>query len=320
MLLKWTLKSSGRSLITGLLKLVCRFFRFALRCVTRRAFVVRVTVEAAFIVSFLVPVYSQYRNPSDGGDSKMIKKTGVPQINLIEQIPKEYVNRYNRWKTMLLSVESGRQLWIKYAENPAYRLTIVVSKDKKQGASVEAHQWENGKLVGLTIILGSQINHGVPGNILYYPVLGSLSFIKDEDNYSGSDVLAAAKFAHELGHVANAAQSDTTTFQLQNELSPIFGERFLRNGHDPSDPLLAELVKRMGGTPEQIKLEREVWAETYALRFLMDKLKTKQIPSLLKRVRRSVISKFNLYPPPLRATWNSLTAAALQSEDLSLLK
>jgi hypothetical protein len=264
---------------------------------------------AVFMAAISLPVTAQYWN-SCNCESTTDKKTDVSPVHLVERIPDRYRERYNRWKTMLRSVESGRQLWTKYAENPAFRLTIVVSKSKKQGANVNNYQWENRKLVGITINLGSQLDYGIPGDVLYYPVLGSLGSVKEDWVNNGSDILAAAKFAHEFGHIEHADQTDGAVFQLQNDLSQIFTDRFLKNGHNAADPVLAELAGRMGGIPTQIKLERENWAETYALRYLMDKLETKKIPVLLKQVRQSIQSKFGLYSPPLRASWSNLTSYA----------
>jgi len=76
--------------------------------------------------------------------------------NLVEQIPGEYRERYEKWKTTFLSVGAGRRLWSKYAGDPGFRLTIVVSKSLGQNARVVTgdYRWYGGRLVAATIFLG----------------------------------------------------------------------------------------------------------------------------------------------------------------------
>src|SRR5215204_1972956 len=130
MLVKRALKSSRKAFINSLLKLVHRCFRFAPGRRRRRSFI-ECAAAAALMAAFSVSVYPQYQKASNF-DSRTIKKQEVSPVHLVEQIPKRYIERYNRWKAIMLSVETGRELWEKYAENPAFRLTIIVSKDKKQ--------------------------------------------------------------------------------------------------------------------------------------------------------------------------------------------
>jgi hypothetical protein len=310
MLAKPTIKSSSNSFIASISALSCGFFRFAPGSSLKKLLLARLLAGTVLFVSFSILVYPQSPNSFVGKTATLNKQNETN--HLVEQIPKKFLERYNRWKEALLSVESGRRLWVKYAENPDFRLTIILTKDENQGAKVDDYQWENGKLVGVTINLGSQLDCGFP-SMVNYPVLGSLAYIKEEWRTNGNEILAAAKFAHELGHVEHAASSNAEIYKLQNELSPIYAKRFLSNGHNQTDPVLKALATQMGGVPAQIKIERENWAETYALRYLLDKLKTKKLPELLKRVRKSIQSKFNLYSLPLQAAWSDLTSSGWET-------
>src|SRR5215218_6900754 len=123
MLVKRALKSSRKAFINSLLKLVYGCFRFAPGRRRRgRSFIECAAAAAALMAAFSVPVYPQYQKASNF-DSRTIKKQDVSPVHLVEQIPKRYIERYNRWKAIMLSVETGRELWGKYAENPAFRLT-----------------------------------------------------------------------------------------------------------------------------------------------------------------------------------------------------
>ena len=226
----------------------------------------------------------QYRNSVNGEAAAFIKQK--TPVTLVEIVPKQYSERYGKWKKELLSVEYGRRLWAKYAENPGFRLIVIVSKKEHQGAKVDDYVWEKGKLVGVTITLGYQLDNGFPSTVKY-PVLGSLSSVKKESNPEDNEVLAAAKFAHELGHVEHAAL-EGVNFQLQNQLAQIYIERFLSNGRNMTDPKLEELAERMGGLPVEIKNERENRAEVFALSYLLDRLETKQERKLLKNVEKSL--------------------------------
>ena len=250
--------------------------------------VYRLFSSAALIVSFSIVICPQYRNTLTGKAAPHIEQK--PPVSLIEFVPKQYSERYNRWKKELLSVEYGRRLWANYAENPAFRLIIVVSKKEHQGAKVDDYLWEKGKLVGVTVTLGYQLDSGFPSTIKY-PVLGSLTAVRKESSSADNEVLAAAKFAHELGHVEHAAL-EGVSFQLQNQLAQTYVERFLSNGHNATDPLLEELAARMGGLPVEIKSEREIRAEVFALRYLLERLETKAERKLLKKVEKSLEPKY----------------------------
>jgi len=228
--------------------------------------------------------------------------------NLKEQIPGQYRGRYDRWKAALLSADIGRQLWLGYACNPAFRLTVVVSESLDRGGKIKLddYQWDEGGLTAATIILGHRLDRGYAEPV-YYPVLSSLFYLRfgwgagEPDN-----ILAAAKFAHEFGHVDQAAKADPARFRLQNELSKVYASRFRSNGFDAGDPELLELAAQMGGEPTTLKGQREYWAETYALRYLLSRLRPGKRRALLRSVRKSLASESSLYYLPSRTEWQTL--------------
>jgi hypothetical protein len=291
MLGRRALKSSRLSCFPGLLTWSRRLYRFAIRYSQKNKFLTadRLSLSAAFIISFSAVIYPQAGTSLRRGTEPFNNYRKA--VYLTEQIPKSYLGRYNKWKAALLSVDSGRKLWQKYAENPSFRLTITISKEENQGAKVDSYLWDAGKLAGATITLGSQLDYGFP-NQFDYPVLGSLESVREGWGITGDDILAAAKFAHELGHLEHAS-SDSANFQIQNQLAPIYVKRFLSNGLNPTDPVLKKLAERMTGVPLKIKCARENYAEIHALRYLLEKLKTKKHRKLMRTVWQSIQPEFD---------------------------
>jgi hypothetical protein len=170
---------------------------------------------------------------------------------------------------------------------------------------VEDYEWDAGKLVGATITLGSEINSGYPGQ-QYYPVLGGFAFTRQPWEERPDYILAAAKIAHEFGHIDHIANSNGDDFQMQNELSEVYVTKLKSNGYDVNDPVLKELAGRIGGIPEEINGQREFWAETYSLHFLLEKLSDWERRQLLKSVRRS-LETAGSYATPSQSEWTRLT-------------
>ena len=204
------------------------------------------------------PTVSIVETPRDGG--------------IREEIPNKYLERYDRWKTELLSTEFGRKQWEAYANNSGFVLTIKMSGDKGKGAGTDNFQWDNkGNFVGATITLGNQIDDGYP-NPIYYPVLNSLS--ADQSSYLISGrILAATKLSHELGHVAQAATANQAVIEKQSKLIPEYTSIFLKNGHNTRDEKLVELAEEIGGTPIEIWESREYWSEVTAMKYLSERIK-----------------------------------------------
>jgi hypothetical protein len=222
----------------------------------------------------------------DPSDNKVLTTvTRYPGTNLVEFVPPQYLERYNQWKKMFLSTPIGRRLWLRFAVNPGFKLTIVVVKTLGHGAKVDSYEWSEGQLAGATIILGSELGNGYPSEP-YYPVLVSLSQTNQSATYIEGDVLAAAKIAHEFGHLSLTASADSTTYQLQNRLARLYYMQFVSNGFNAKDPALVELARRSGGRPEELHERREYWAESYALRYLQEKLSAKCRRRLLSQLRK----------------------------------
>src|ERR1044072_6373532 len=79
------------------------------------------------IISSPAPAFSRANNTSA---SEAVAVTDPSRcITPHKQKPKKYRGRYARWKATFLSADIGRQLWIRYACNPAFRLTIIISDD-----------------------------------------------------------------------------------------------------------------------------------------------------------------------------------------------
>jgi len=262
----------------------------ALGCAPREVASLWTTLSlgAALVISFPGLIYSY-----PGRDTATFN-TPAESGNRVEIVPIEYRKRFNKWKATFLSAGTGRSLWLKYADSPTFHLTITVAKSEGRGARVAGYQWKDGKLVAATIILGHQLDRGYPSSY-YYPVLSALALFQDAADTSSSDILAAAKIAHEFGHINLAANTDPATFQLQNELSPVYVSHFMSNGRSVEDPQLIELAIRMGGTPEVLMAQRELGAETWALRYLLERLATNRRRKLLKLVRKSLEGNPALY-------------------------
>ena len=205
-----------------------------------------------------------------------------------EVIPGKYRERYRSWKQEFLSTELGRREWETYEHNARFALTITVSNDDPQGAGTGSYKWDDaGHLVAATITLGSRINEGYP-NPIYYPVMSSLLPLTGSYG-SGGSVLAAAKIAHEFGHIKQALSVDGGLYRLQNQLMPTYNEILLGNGRNVQDPRLVELARRMGGTPVSIWENREYWGEVNAMRFLRERITDQdEQRALCMRVRRAV--------------------------------
>lgn len=212
---------------------------------------------------------------------------------LVETIPAKYRERYLAWKNDLLSTESGRAQWEAYTSNSDFTLTVAISDDDRHGAGTGSYKWDDaGQLVAATITLGSRIDEGYP-NPIYYPVMYSLSPLSESFPVEGN-VLAAAKIAHELGHIKQAASTGGELYRLQNQLMPVYNQTLLSNGLNTRDKRLTELARKIGGTPVQIWENREYWGEVNAMLYLRERFKNEeQQRALCTRVRRTV----ELYAP-----------------------
>lgn len=197
------------------------------------------------------------KTPTDGG--------------IREDIPVKYQQKYQKWKVELMASDYGRQQWEKYSSNKNFILTITVSSKEGQGAGTGEYKWnDEGELVEATITLGTKLEKGFP-NPIYFPVMNSLSGYNESYEISGN-IVAAAKFAHEFGHVNSTSKTSSKVFRLQNTLMPTYNKILLDNGYNVRDQRLLDLVAQMGGTPVEIWENREYWGETNAMRYLLDRI------------------------------------------------
>jgi hypothetical protein len=206
-----------------------------------------------------------------------------------EEIPDKYRERYLAWRSEFLATETGRRQWSTYAQSTGFTLTITISKERKQGAMTGKYKWnDSGELIAATITLGNQIDEGYPDPI-YYPVMNSLRLGQGSKLFGGN-LLAAAKIAHEFGHVNRASSADGKLYQLQNQLMPIYKRIFLNNGHNVDDPRLKNLAIQMGGTSLEIWEDREYWGEANAMLFLRDRIsKQRSRCVIFSKIRQSVV-------------------------------
>jgi YD repeat-containing protein len=203
-------------------------------------------------------------------------------------VPDKYKQSYRQWKNEFLAAETGRKQWELFEQNPNFTLTIAVTNEDKNGAGTSKYKWDDsGTLIGATITLGSHIDEGYP-NPIYYPVMNSLSQCKLSYGVSGN-ILAAAKIAHEFGHVKRMTITDGAVYRLQVQLIPMYNKILLSNGYNTSDPRLLELARQMGGTPVELWEDREYWGEANAMLYLRDRItKESEQRALFTRILRTV--------------------------------
>jgi hypothetical protein len=248
---------------------------------------VRETTRAVITSESLPPLIAEYHgaiaNSSTPVGSLPLSDSG----GIREQVPAKYAARYQHWKQEFLSTEIGRQQWASYQNNPSFTLTLVITRDNPEGGNTGNYKWnEEGKLVAATITLGCRLDAGVP-NPVYFPVMNSL--LSTETRYIRGETLAAAKIAHEFGHVNRTAKGDPVLYQLQTQLVPQYNRIFLSNGRDSRDPRLVDLERRMGATPVEIWEDREYWGETNAMLYLRDRFADDGFRCLLfGRIKHSI--------------------------------
>lgn len=238
-------------------------------------------------VIYGAPDVKAYHAHIDADSEPVIVKRPIDG-GIREIVSSKLREKYQKWKTELLATEFGKREWDKYAANKNFILTITISDKEGQGAGSGKYKWdETGALVGATITLGDKIDKGYP-NPTYFPVMNSL-FLNDSSRRVEGEILAAAKIAHEFGHVNLTGKTNSQLFQLQNKLMPVYNEILLENGYKTNDPRLAALEAQMGGTPVQIWENREYWGEANALNYLLDRINKENFYCLvMKKIKHNV--------------------------------
>ena len=219
-------------------------------------------------------------------DNHMVSATDVAGIR--EVIPDKYQKRYDEWKTEFLSTDIGKAQWEMYAHHPRLVLTITITSSNREGAGSGKYKWnEAGELVSATITLGNHIDQGFPTSV-YYPVMNALEPFESSKLISGN-TLAAAKLAHEFGHIMKISSTRQELYTLQVQLVPIYNKIFLSNGHNVNDPRLVEIAQKIGGNPVEIWEDREYWGEANAMLFLRDRVEKEKFHCrLFAKIKRAV--------------------------------
>ena len=227
---------------------------------------------------------SQARNATR--DKYMVSATDVAGIR--EVIPDKYQKRYDEWKTEFLSTDIGKAQWEMYAHHPRLMLTITITGSNSQGAGSGKYKWnEAGELVSATITLGNHIDQGFPTSV-YYPVMNALEPFESSKLISGN-TLAAAKLAHEFGHIMKISSTRQDLYTLQVQLVPVYNKIFLSNGHNVNDARLVEIAQKIGGNPVEIWEDREYWGEANAMLFLRDRVEKEKFHCrLFAKIKRAV--------------------------------
>ncbi|HKV42604.1 MAG TPA: hypothetical protein VJX67_25605 [Blastocatellia bacterium] len=210
-----------------------------------------------------------------------------------ELIRGNYEKRYARWKRAYLATDAGRCQWNEYASDPHFTLIITVSHERPHGAQSGNYLWDAaGHLIGATITLGDQLNSGYPGSA-DYPIMCSLA-PGDLPRGLDGNILAAAKLAHEFGHVNRTRNMQGARYLAQRELIAKYNKRFVANGGRIDDPQLLSLAAAMGGTPVSIQRDREWSAEANTMRFLQEVLMHVKLESSMRKKIRKAIDSFGL--------------------------
>lgn len=209
-------------------------------------------------------------------------------VGIREVVDGKYKERYQEWKNEFLSTDTGHAQWEMYAHHPRLLLTITVTEDNAHGAGSGKYKWNSaGELVEATISLGSQLDQGFPSSV-YWPVMNSLEPFEASKLINGN-VLAAAKLAHEFGHVIKVSAVPEKLYRLQGRLSQTYNKIFLSNGYNVNDPRLVELAREMGGTPVEIWEDREYWGEANAMLYLRDRVAKERFHCrLFGKIRQAV--------------------------------
>jgi SAM-dependent methyltransferase len=147
-----------------------------------------------------------------------------------------------------------------------------------------------GRLVAATILLGPKINSGYP-TTSNYPVMCSLA-PSNLPRAAKGEILAAAKLAHEFGHVNYTATQDAALYQLQNELIPEYNRIFKLTHFNFADARLVELARLMKGTPPEISQAREYQAEANVASYLKEKFSGKGEFKTMPQPMREAIESY----------------------------
>jgi hypothetical protein len=175
---------------------------------------------------------------------------------------------YQKWKKALMQTPSGRALLTKWNDRA---LTVHVTMGEPSGGAAGATAtdfiFDRGKLISAKIVLGKDFAKSAPLNVADYPVLSSLS---DDGNNINREVRGLAFLAHEFGHV-ELARMGGVAFQRQNQLLREHNAGYANFGFDWfKRPEYRRLVAELGIAPLELRRQREVGAEIFAIPVIQD--------------------------------------------------
>jgi hypothetical protein len=144
-------------------------------------------------------------------------------------------------------------------------------------------------------------------------VLSSLKPFVESGKIS-DHILAAAKIAHEVGHVNQIVIADGALYRLQSQLTPLYAAILLSNGHNTRDPRLTALTRDMGSSPIEMLENREYCAEADAMRYLSDRI-TKE--SLRRSLFTLIKQNAELYARRFEGRFNQIAASSSRTQSQS---
>jgi len=174
---------------------------------------------------------------------------------------------YQRWKKLVASTRSCRDLWSRWTEAG---LTVHIAMGSigaeiTGGAALTDIRFDDAdRLKEATIKLESGFAERAPLNAAPYPILSSLSDVS-------RNVRAMAFLAHEFGHVEYARIIGGRIYQGQNKLLRASRAGYIKYGWDWFHRAeYRGIVDELGAAPFDVVREREIRAEETTIAILRD--------------------------------------------------
>jgi len=191
---------------------------------------------------------------------------------------------YQKWKKVLMETQSGRALLAKWND---LALTVHIVMGENSGGPAGATTTDfifdrRGKLISAKIVLGKDFAKSAPLNVADYPVLSSLS---DDGHNINREVRGLAFLAHEFGHV-EFARMGGVAFQRQNQLLREHNAGYANFGFDWfKRPEYRRLVAELGVAPLELRRQREVGADAFAIPVIQDYFGGKMPATVRQRIQ-----------------------------------
>ncbi len=192
---------------------------------------------------------------------------------------------YQRWKKALLETRAGRALWGKWNDGSVtVRIAMGANSGGMAGAVTKDFVFDDdGKLTGVTIVLGTEFAKDAPRNKDAYPVLMALG----PENDISREARAIAFLAHEFGHVHHARMLGGAAFRRQDQLLSEHEAGFFTHGWDWfKRPEYHRIVDELGAKPFEVARQREIAADAFAIPVIVDYYQGKP-PATVRQAIRS---------------------------------